>query len=386
MRSGSPQIGTSQALILACAAHVRERGKPALHPDSLASIMVTQLLRTCNLDKGETNMSEQAEIVKLSGHELAGTDGRNEAIAAWADATTDASSRRRKDLRRDKSRAVLDFFAFSGKSPEQVRPRDVKAWQAELERRELSPATVYAMISRVSSFYTWARKIGGLGGALPINPVNGARPKAPKAYQSESIKALADDELDELISFVKAKADSGSTVGKRDYALLLHYVLTGRRRQEVIGLRWGDIRKNGTMIVSYRVKGGKYEVREVQSELVKAAMMEYLEASDRLESMVEDSPIWTRHDRAGKPGGPLTSHAFDKNLKRYAQATGLPDFHLHQLRHTFATQAADETGSLTDVQEALGHENLSTTRVYVQRVGVRRDRLSERLAERLGLE
>ena len=348
--------------------------------------MVTQLLRTCNLDKGETSMNKQAEIVKLSGHELAGTDGRNEAIAAWADATTDASSRRRKDLQRDKSRAVLDFFAFSGKSPEQVRPRDVKAWQAELERRELSPATVYAMISRVSSFYTWVRKIDGLGGALPINPVNGARPKAPKAYQSESIKALADDELDELIRFVKAKADSGSTVGKRDYALLLHYVLTGRRRQEVIGLRWGDIRKNGTMIVSYRVKGGKYEVREVQSELVKAAMMEYLEASDRLESMVEDSPIWTRHDRAGKPGGPLTSHAFDKNLKRYAQATGLPDFHLHQLRHTFATQAADETGSLTDVQEALGHEHLSTTRVYVQRVGVRRDRLSERLAERLGLE
>ena len=159
-------------------------------------------------------MNKQAEIVKLSGHELAGTDGRNEAIAAWADATTDASSRRRKDLQRDKSRAVLDFFAFSGKSPEQVRPRDVKAWQAELERRELSPATVYAMISRVSSFYTWVRKIDGLGGALPINPVNGARPKAPKAYQSESIKALADDELDELIRFVKAKADSGSTVGK----------------------------------------------------------------------------------------------------------------------------------------------------------------------------
>ena len=115
-------------------------------------------------------------------------------------------------------------------------------------------------------------------------------------------------------------------------------------------------------------------------------MMAYLEESSRLEGMAEDSPIWTRHDRAGKPGGPLTSHAFDKNLKRYAKAIGLPDFHLHQLRHTFARQAGDETGSIGDVQEALGHQDAATTRIYLERVGVKRDRLSERLAERLKLE
>ncbi len=65
-------------------------------------------------------------------------------------------------------------------------------------------------------------------------------------------------------------------------------------------------------------------------------MMDYLEASGRLEGMEEDTPLCTRHDRAGKAGPALSSHAFVKNLKRYAQEAGIGELHLHQLRHTFA--------------------------------------------------
>ena len=331
-------------------------------------------------------MSKNTEIVNQSSGELAAGDAGAAALDAWAEATTDATSRRRADLLRDKRRTVIDFFQFTDKPPEAIRPRDVQAWREELERRGLQPATVYAAVSKVSSFYRWARKIEGLAEALPINPVNGARPKAPKPYQSESTKSLNDEELDALIAVVKAKSDGGSIVGKRDYAILLHYVLTGRRRAEVIGLRWGNLKTNGTMIVSYRVKGGRVETREVRSALVNAAMIDYLEASGRLEALTDDTPIWTRHDRAGEPGEALTSHAFVKNLKRYAAEAGLPSFHLHQLRHTFARQGADERGSITDIQEALGHQDAATTRVYVDRVGVKRDRLSESLAARLGLE
>lgn len=330
-------------------------------------------------------MSKKAAIIKRSDGELADLRAGSEALAAWAEATTDASSRRRADLLRDKGRTVADFFTFTAKPPEAVTPGDVHAWREDLERRGLEPATIYAAISKVSSFYNWARKIEGLAELLPINPVNGARPKAPKPYQSESTQSLGDEDLDALIAFVKAKADAGQIVGKRDYALLLHYVLTGRRRAEVIGLRWGDLKTNGTMLVTYRIKGGTIETREVQSELVKASMIDYLEASGRLEGMTDDTPIWTRHDRAGKPGGPLTSHAFAKNLKRYAAHAGLASFHLHQLRHTWARQAGDESGSMGIVQEGLGHKSQATTRVYLDRIGVKRDRMSERLAERLGL-
>ena len=323
-----------------------------------------------------------AAIVKRSDGELA-TGGTRGAVLAWANNTTDETSRRRADLLRDKSRTLADFLSFAAKPVEEINAADVLAWREDLERRGYSPATIYAAVSKVSSFYRYSEREHP--GLLPVNPVNGARPKAPKPYQSESTKSLDDGDIDALLAVVKAKADAGQIVGKRDYAILLHFVLTGRRRAEVIGLRWGDLQTNGTMLVTYHVKGGTIETREVREELVKATMIDYLEASGRLEGMAEDSPIWTRHDRAGDPGGPLTSHAFAKNLKRYAAAAGLPSFHLHQLRHTAARLAGDESGSMGEVQEMLGHKSQATTRVYLDRIGVKRDRMSERLAERLGL-
>ena len=327
-------------------------------------------------------MIKRAVIIKRSNGELA-TRGTRGAVLAWANNTTDETSRRRADLLRDKSRTLADFLSFAAKPVEEINAADVLAWREDLERRGYSPATIYAAVSKVSSFYRYSEREHP--GLLPVNPVNGARPKAPKPYQSESTKSLDDGDLDALLALVKAKAEAGSLVGKRDYALLLHFVLTGRRRAEVIGLRWGDLQTNGTMLVTYHVKGGTIETREVREELVKATMIDYLEASGRLADMTEDAPIWTRHDRAGEPGEALTSHAFVKNLKRYAAEAGLASFHLHQLRHTAARMAGDESGSMGEVQEMLGHKSQATTRVYLDRIGVKRDRMSERLAERLGL-
>ena len=82
-------------------------------------------------------------------------------------------------------------------------------------------------------------------------------------------------------------------------------------------------------------------------------------------------------------GAPLTSHAFVKNLKRYARAAGVGAVHLHQTRHSFARIVAEETGSIIDTQDALGHRNAATTRVYVQRIAVKRDKHSEWIARRL---
>ena len=94
-------------------------------------------------------------------------------------------------------------------------------------------------------------------------------------------------------------------------------------------------------------------------------------------------PLWTRHDRAGRPGAPLTSHAFAKNLKRYARDAGIVKIHIHQTGHTFARVVSEITGSLVKSQEGLGHKNLAATRAYVQRIAVRRDKHSRRITERL---
>jgi integrase len=117
---------------------------------------------------------------------------------------------------------------------------------------------------------------------------------------------------------------------------------------------------------------------------VKEALLDYLRASGRLDTMDAEAPLWTSHDRTSlHSGGQLTGHAFAKRVKVYAEWAGIGDIHLHQTRHTFARWVSESTGSMIETQEALGHRHLATTRVYVQRVAVKKDRHSTWILDRV---
>lgn len=309
------------------------------------------------------------------------------ATAIWSDTTTNPSSPRRHDIRRDKQNAVVSFFTHVRKNLPDVTPLDVKSWQGAMEAKGLAQTTVYYRLCHLSSFFSWAQNHPSIGRYVTSNPVRLTHPKAPKAYQTKSVKALTDEEFAALLSVVRGKAASGNVVGKRDYALLLFYVTTGLRRAEVINLRGRDITfSSEALILRSRVKGGDYVGREVRDPSVRAALHDYLNASDRAVALSSDAPLWTRHDHAGRPGAPLTSHAFVLNLKRYARRAGIGSIHLHQTRHTFARMVAEDSGSITETQDALGHKNVATTRVYVQRIAVKRDKHSTQITARLKLD
>lgn len=315
------------------------------------------------------------------------------AVELWANHTTDAASQRRADLVRDKTRALLGdglhgrtgkpiakgFFTYTGKSPSLVTALDVQAWQGYLESMGLSPASVYARVSRVSSWYDWALSEPTLAAEIGRNPVNLARPKAPKAYAGS--KALTPDELHALLREVKAKADAGKVAAKRDYALLLFYLATGMRRSEVLRLRWRDVRLNGIVTLTYRLKGGETRSREVGDGRVRGALLDYLRTAGRLDVMTPDAPLWTSHDRAGNyTGKALTGHGLTKNLKRYAKWAGIDEFHLHMLRHSVASML----GTDEDAREMLDHRNLATTRIYRRQVTVKRDKHSTSILDKVG--
>lgn len=253
-----------------------------------------------------------------------------------------------------------------------------------MEAQGLKPTTVYGRISKLSSFYEWAMRDPELGKVITSNPVRLARPKAPRAYQTESARSLTDDQIRSVVSLIGRKAASGNIIAKRDYALLLFYLITGMRRSEVINLRGRDVEeRDGFLIIKCKVKGSDYVEREVRDPAVRDALIDYLSTSGRAKALKTNSPLWTRHDRAGKPGAALTSHAFAHNLKLYARGAGVSKIHIHQMRHTFARIVADETGSIVETQDALGHRHVSTTRVYVQRIAVKRDKYSERVSRRI---
>jgi site-specific recombinase XerD len=308
------------------------------------------------------------------------------AVHLWAAATTNAESACRNDLLRSKRQAVSSFFVHAGKHPGEVTALDVQSWRDALEAKGFKPATVYARISRLSSFYAWMMRDPALGRLINGNPARNARPKCPKPYQTESSKALDDEQMSTLMRVVMERAALGEIVCKRDYALLLFFITTGMRRQEVIGLRGSDIElRKDDLVVRCRVKGGDFIGRAVNETLVREALFDYLRSCERMHVIGSDRPLWTRHDRAGRAGAPLVSHSFAKNLKRYARAAGIEKIHIHQTRHTFARIVAEESGSIVETQEALGHRNIATTRVYIGRIAVKRDKFGSRIASRLNI-
>jgi integrase/recombinase XerD len=306
------------------------------------------------------------------------------AISFWAESTTRSETFDRPSKLQDKIGAVVSFFSFAGKHPGEITAEDIRSWYKHLESLGQKPNTVYARVSRISSFYKWLIADPLLGQHIRHNPAVQARPRYPQPYQSESVKALTDDEMNRLLDVVKSQADSGSIIAKRDYALLLFFFMTGLRRNEVISLRGKDLEhKDGKTIIKYRRKGGKFVGRAVDDLNVYSALLDYLTASQRKTVIGSERPLWTRHDRAGSPGAPLSSRSFAENLKLYAKRAGIERIHIHQTRHTYARIVAEETGSYQETQEALDHENAATTRVYVQRITVKTDKHSSKIARRL---
>ncbi len=195
------------------------------------------------------------------------------AVSLWASATT-SESERRSDLLRDKQRIVLSFFRHTGKLPSEVEPSDVQGWLRELGEKGISAGTCYQHACLLSSFYSWATKDPEVGQHVRRNPARLARPKAPKPYQTESVKALSDEEVGALVAAVRRRAQAGEVVGKRDYALLLLFLATGLRRREAIGLRGKDVHVGETLVLEYRAKGGDYRSREVREPQVKEALLD----------------------------------------------------------------------------------------------------------------
>jgi integrase len=306
------------------------------------------------------------------------------AIRVWADGTTNKLAHNPEALLRDKRTAVELFFTLTGKSPVDVDVTDVESWRRRMEEQSLKPNTVYTRVSLLASFFQWLMRDPMLGQHLRQNPARPAMPKRPQSYQTEATKAYTDEEMNALLATVRAEADGGSVKAMRDYALLLIYFLSGLRRREVISLRGRDVElKNDGMVIHYRRKGGRYQGRELLEPSAVKALTVYLEASGRENVLGTERPLWTRHDRAGKSGAPLCSHAFAKNLKAYGEKANVKNARIHRTRHTFGRLVAEQTGSLIETQDALDHANLSTTRVYVERIVVKKDKFSRGIADRL---
>jgi integrase len=170
--------------------------------------------------------------------------------------------------------------------------------------------------------------------------------------------------------------------GRRDRALLLTFILTGRRRAEVIGLTAGDISLEGeTAFYSYKGKGNKRGRRELPRPAYAALCATLNDAGLSLVTMEPEASLW----RAGASPRGVTSSTFYGRFRKYLRAAGLAPTGLHVLRHTAAKLRRDAGASIEAVSAFLDHSSLAVTSVYLRRLEGETDRTWPDVAVAIGV-
>jgi len=270
------------------------------------------------------------------------------------------------------SRMLWPFFADLGKTPDRVKPADVLAWVHGIGKSGRTPSatTVGARIACLSSYFRFLIRMG----LVVSNPTDAV--ERPRSIQSPA-RGYSADEVRRLLAVIP-----DSIAGRRDRAILLTFVLTGRRRAEVIGLRAGDLSgDDGTAFYAYRGKGGKRGRRELPRPAYEAICATLTDAGKDLATMTPDESLW---QAAARPEG-VTSGTFYARFRRYLAAAGLAPTGVHVLRHTAAKLRRDAGESIEDVSAFLDHSSLAVTTVYLRRLEGQEDRAWREVAEAIGV-
>ena len=185
----------------------------------------------------------------------------------------------------------------------------------------------------------------------------------------KEIKNIKDDnKLERYLCGKQAKVLM-QAVAQSSNAMLQHIVLfliyTGARKNEVLQACWQDVDWQKSSWRIPKTKSGK--VRHVP--LSRGA----LELLNKLQNQVKLEHMGKRAIFANpETGKPFISFFYSWNSARVR--AGMPEFRIHDLRHSFASYLVNAGRSLYEVQELLGHADIKTTSRYAH---LSRERLAQ---------
>ena len=229
-------------------------------------------------------------------------------------------------------------------------------------KERASASTVNLRLAILSSFYTYALQRYLLApmddqGHI-LNPLKIVAREKVEAYQG--IHWLEPDEVKAALH----KIDRSTPLGKRDYALLVILLSTGRRLSEVASLSWQDVKLKGQRVtLTFEHCKGNKTRRDTLSLANSKALLTWLHAyyGATLNRLGKHAPLWVTLSRNTKQAGqPLGIQGIQQVCGKYLEV------HTHITRHTFSQLMIKAGATLPELQARLGHESLATTGIYAR--------------------
>lgn len=284
---------------------------------------------------------------------------------------------------------LLDGYLAARQSDLKPHTYENYSWGAEVvkdeighrEIRTLTPNDMAALIAALQErgFKTWTVKkvMTPLVGALKVavregwiqsNPADRLLPhERPKADQ-KTMRCLTPREIESLLWH------GGSDRWKALFATL---TFTGLRIGEALALTWDDI-DHANKVVRVRESKTEAGVREVM-------MIDRLSKILARWSLMQ--PPGAVYVFANANGQPVSRREALRALRAAETKAGLPNYTLHELRHTFASILISQGENVALVADQMGHADPSITlKTYAKLFDAQKnvDRARERLQAAMG--
>lgn len=261
-------------------------------------------------------------------------------------------------------RSDLTFFAGFLKSRSlritQVTPSVIADYVGELkskpnprfDRTGLSEASINRRVAAVSGFFNYLR--ASSNPKLKNPTLVFMRRKRKQQRPDHTSKALDDLSLNTLLNGITSA---------RDMAIISLFVTSGLRLSELHRLNVDGIEEvseqldNGAVRIwgTGKVIGkGSKERTFFFDDVTVAAIKQYLA------TRTDQDPALFLSERNQR----LSVRAIQEALETWCARLGLKRFHVHQLRHTFATRLANANIEAMVLKDLMGHSRFETTTRY----------------------
>ena len=245
-----------------------------------------------------------------------------------------------------------------------------------VEKSQTLSLTVVKIIYIIlSEIFSYAHSEGDLS----RNPMHNVKmPKKATFKPEREIVALESDEVRAVERIAEMKNKNGRPCIMQAHALVF-LVHTGLRCGEFLALKWSDIdfesrivtvNKNMSMVYDRDKDGVRIKHKKARIKCTKTASgnrivplnTKAIAALNSLKAVYREMDIVSDSVAVTRKGTTLSSDQLRRVLRRVLAYAGIDKpFTLHQLRHTFATQALNAGIPITVVSKWLGHANISVT-------------------------
>ncbi len=258
---------------------------------------------------------------------------------------------------------LREWLATGDWSWDAVDRRTIRAFLGELDLQGLARSTVARKLSAVRTFFGFLHR----NGRVEANP---AKPVRTPRGERDLPPHLTSEQTEELFDLLRDRAEEdGGFVALRDRALVELLYSCGLRLAEARGLdlpevdlAGGQVRVTGKGDRERVVPVGSRAVAAIRAYLPERAAVLRARRSSGGETVAEDGahPLFV-----SVRGGRLSRRQMQRGVTRALEAVAAGEgLSAHALRHSFATHMLDGGADLMAVKELLGHESLSTTRIY----------------------